>query len=317
MQPFFITCETCQAKLRVGTASAIGQILACPKCQSFIQVVLPDGVSLESLNSPPPASEKAKLPQTQPAVEPLPPVLSPPIALDQITPADFSSATPPENSAVETIPQGSRLPIFIAATALLGVLVVGIFAYWKGKEQPAVQAKAETKRTDQSTPKSSIPSEGSSSESENSLQGKGDVDEKTASRETPVTTEKEDVSSLPENKNGHSLPELPSVPASGNNDSKAPLPVEEKNEPLSTSESADNQLGKDKIAPAIAPNRPSPTDQNLSETAPRTARTLRPASESNTPDSSTSTKGTSKQTNLRSKTSKRKFPTRCCKEIAA
>jgi hypothetical protein len=38
---FKITCVTCQARLSVRNASAIGQILACPRCGSMVQVVAP------------------------------------------------------------------------------------------------------------------------------------------------------------------------------------------------------------------------------------------------------------------------------------
>lgn len=42
---FSITCTTCQAKLRVRNVEAIGQILACPRCQSMVQVLPPPGWS--------------------------------------------------------------------------------------------------------------------------------------------------------------------------------------------------------------------------------------------------------------------------------
>lgn len=42
---FSITCTTCQAKLRVRNVEAIGQILACPRCHSMVQVVPPPGWS--------------------------------------------------------------------------------------------------------------------------------------------------------------------------------------------------------------------------------------------------------------------------------
>jgi len=43
VKPFTITCTTCQARLSVRKASAIGQILSCPKCQSMVQVEAPPG----------------------------------------------------------------------------------------------------------------------------------------------------------------------------------------------------------------------------------------------------------------------------------
>lgn len=41
MELFSITCTTCRARLKVREASAIGQILACPKCASMVQVLAP------------------------------------------------------------------------------------------------------------------------------------------------------------------------------------------------------------------------------------------------------------------------------------
>ncbi len=40
---FTITCTTCRARLKVRELAAIGQILACPKCESMVQVVPPPG----------------------------------------------------------------------------------------------------------------------------------------------------------------------------------------------------------------------------------------------------------------------------------
>lgn len=41
MEPFSISCTTCQAKLRVRDRSAIGQILTCPKCGSMVLIEAP------------------------------------------------------------------------------------------------------------------------------------------------------------------------------------------------------------------------------------------------------------------------------------
>jgi hypothetical protein len=51
VQPFRIICETCHARLKVSSASAIGEIHACPKCGSMVEVRPPtDGAS------PPPST---------------------------------------------------------------------------------------------------------------------------------------------------------------------------------------------------------------------------------------------------------------------
>jgi hypothetical protein len=43
MELFSITCTTCNARLTVRSMAAIGQILACPKCQSMVQIAAPEG----------------------------------------------------------------------------------------------------------------------------------------------------------------------------------------------------------------------------------------------------------------------------------
>jgi hypothetical protein len=58
---FYITCTTCQARLKVRDPKAIGIILACPKCESMVQVTPPSGWELPADNtvsgeSPAPAS---------------------------------------------------------------------------------------------------------------------------------------------------------------------------------------------------------------------------------------------------------------------
>ena len=54
MELFTISCTTCQARLKVRDVSAIGEILACPRCQSMVQVVPPAGWQ------PPPKPAPAK-----------------------------------------------------------------------------------------------------------------------------------------------------------------------------------------------------------------------------------------------------------------
>lgn len=64
MKPFTIQCTTCQAKLKVRDESAVGQILACPKCGSMVLVEAPAPISGSAHHLAPPP------------VEPQPPVSS-------------------------------------------------------------------------------------------------------------------------------------------------------------------------------------------------------------------------------------------------
>ena len=43
MEPFSIVCTSCAARLKVTKASAVGQILSCPKCGTMIEVTTPEG----------------------------------------------------------------------------------------------------------------------------------------------------------------------------------------------------------------------------------------------------------------------------------
>lgn len=65
MELFSIVCPTCNARLKVRDASAIGQILNCPKCASMVQVAAPDGWQ-------PPAADATQPPAASP-----PPTASP------------------------------------------------------------------------------------------------------------------------------------------------------------------------------------------------------------------------------------------------
>lgn len=46
MEPFSIVCMTCHARLRVTHSDAVGQVLPCPRCQSMVHVIAPDGDGL-------------------------------------------------------------------------------------------------------------------------------------------------------------------------------------------------------------------------------------------------------------------------------
>ena len=43
MEPYVIICKSCTARLKVSNEALIGQRLGCPKCQSMIDIVAPDG----------------------------------------------------------------------------------------------------------------------------------------------------------------------------------------------------------------------------------------------------------------------------------
>ncbi len=43
MEPFVIQCTTCRARLKVSDPALVGDIVGCPKCESFVQVTPPAG----------------------------------------------------------------------------------------------------------------------------------------------------------------------------------------------------------------------------------------------------------------------------------
>jgi DNA-directed RNA polymerase subunit RPC12/RpoP len=101
---FSIVCTTCQAKLRVRDQSAIGKILACPKCGSMVMVDAPAQVSGVTTSADTPTS-KAKTPATP--VDTPPPSASPADAMPpDAMPADAlpASASPAHVSPVNASP---------------------------------------------------------------------------------------------------------------------------------------------------------------------------------------------------------------------
>jgi hypothetical protein len=56
MELFSITCTTCNARLTVRSMAAIGQILACPKCHSMVQIATPPGWTPPQAESRPAAA---------------------------------------------------------------------------------------------------------------------------------------------------------------------------------------------------------------------------------------------------------------------
>ena len=73
---FSITCTTCHARLVVRAEEAIGTILECPKCESMVHIVPPEGWN----PSPPPG--QAALPADAAAPPPLDRISAAPLTLD-------------------------------------------------------------------------------------------------------------------------------------------------------------------------------------------------------------------------------------------
>jgi len=107
---FSITCTTCQARLKVRNRAAIGQILACPKCDAMVEVVPP--------------------PDWQAQGPPGPAATSSPPNDQAIVAADAIATVAPDDEAVDR-PSLSAIGQFCrgwaawGVPASLGLLVVG------------------------------------------------------------------------------------------------------------------------------------------------------------------------------------------------
>lgn len=62
VEPFFLRCETCRARLRVRDERFLGQIQACPKCGSMVHILAPAGwlSAAEATPEPAPAEVAAE-----------------------------------------------------------------------------------------------------------------------------------------------------------------------------------------------------------------------------------------------------------------
>ena len=70
MEPFKIICVTCQAKLSVNNASLIGQVLACPRCESMVEITPPTGAVAAASTEPVPVVEEVAPAVTATAIVP-------------------------------------------------------------------------------------------------------------------------------------------------------------------------------------------------------------------------------------------------------
>lgn len=139
MELFSIQCTTCGTRLKVRNLAAIGQILSCPKCQSFVEVKAPPGWT-------PPAPEPAAAPAT---------------SADPAAPAPAAAGTPGEQPAGFQRPFGfehAERPAWHywagGAVAVLVVIALATTLWPSGDpvvaqgdpvDPPAVEQPAETK----------------------------------------------------------------------------------------------------------------------------------------------------------------------------
>jgi hypothetical protein len=184
---FTIQCTTCKARLIVKDESVIGDILACPKCNSMVQVVPPVGwkraggdSSAQPAGIEPAASQPAAPQETAPvarksavrkAAAVIPPALPPRPAAPQTstvaradaisqsslaTGSTAEAVSPP--SWLSTIGPRAKQDWMLLGSGLLGGAVLGAAAWlFMAAQSPAPEIAAETATSDQAKTPAAAP----------------------------------------------------------------------------------------------------------------------------------------------------------------
>jgi len=162
VNPFRITCTTCHARLKIVDPAAVGQILACPKCNSMVQAVPPDdwspdgpataesvvlgnSVTIRAIdprgsvkNTPPTTGTAAATSRVIP-----PPLPSPVPRVKTAAATPQTAAATPQTAAAEAAPAQAGIrwfwPVFGAATAVsLAVAALVIYLQHRDHGEPVV-----------------------------------------------------------------------------------------------------------------------------------------------------------------------------------
>ena len=180
MAHFSIECTTCQSRLLVRDLSAIGQILACPKCSGMVQIEPPAGWSpdasataanAEATIATPPAQSSAA-PVAEPAASApaetnaQPAKTAPQSPPSAPTAADVTAATqtlePPALGWQSSLESQTHRTIIIAFGSLAAVAVLallGVFAWnWMSRSQTSQLANGAESRLQASAPATKQPS---------------------------------------------------------------------------------------------------------------------------------------------------------------
>lgn len=153
MEPFSIHCTTCKTRLKVRDASAIGQILACPKCGGLVMVKEP----------PPPGSLPSDSAETRPDISTVRPV-APYRPGDTLPVGDFddidailSGAPPRPRDPVPASPKKARVSIN-DSTGQGEVTLGNKSAVRKSAAPPSADAKDAAPRAESGSSSAVLPS---------------------------------------------------------------------------------------------------------------------------------------------------------------
>ncbi|MEN1680952.1 MAG: hypothetical protein AAGJ46_15290 [Planctomycetota bacterium] len=166
MLPFLVQCETCHAKLRVRDPGVVGQVHACLKCGSMVQLTPPEGWAIGdhgdegggSVDAPNPVAEAptTEAPAATEASAAALPVGGPAGHVGAANPQDIglaigsegeakltaSLAPPPPLSPAEAIGRWAATAAAIGAGAL--AVGIGVAAWWVQSDQPPTPVQVAT-----------------------------------------------------------------------------------------------------------------------------------------------------------------------------
>jgi hypothetical protein len=153
VEPFRITCETCRSRLKIRTPDVIGEIHACPKCGSMVQVIPPAGWNLGEASSA--AAEPVAVNESAVSLSTTGSMFIPANALEDMAAVaaalETPSALPAAQPIPEVIPAAESMPVVAKSPVMwwsLGgaatVLVLGglAWALWPSGSKPAAPASA-------------------------------------------------------------------------------------------------------------------------------------------------------------------------------
>ncbi len=169
---FHIHCPTCEARLAVRNRELIGQILACPKCESMVQVNPPP--NWEDREAPPSEADAGEPVSESSSREPAdpPPSTAPPSAVpDEATPSE-KQETESDSSELEFAPRTKPLSpteqktrnIMMIASGILAVflLLLAVILLWpdprpqesagKGAGKPPMEKEDDSEPSSQPLP---------------------------------------------------------------------------------------------------------------------------------------------------------------------
>ncbi len=162
MEPFTIICSTCQSRIRVRNPNLIGQLANCPKCNSIIQIELPQQIHVDIPGNVADSSaltkEALQAPDDEYRLAPLAPsgnlndiesLIPPPTTAAVETWESLTSAPPaappmPTQDWSSQQTARSRQLLLVGILGISGVLFAGLlfvgFQRWYGNARKVAQA---------------------------------------------------------------------------------------------------------------------------------------------------------------------------------